>query len=131
MDKLLRKHFYKSGKVLVLILFSYSKQLKLPPLLTSFSLFTETNKFIIYLFIRNSFGFNLYLDLLLTMIFVYNRVKIITTVTDDILSFSLCENYMFNLLTNKNLENCLETNNKQYNNVSFYDYEIIRNANDL
>lgn len=122
MENLIRKHIYhRSEKIMILIFLNYEQKNRS----ISFSLLL--NKTVItYNFYEISCSSKLTLSLLITLLSFLSKVKIMVYFTDDILSFSLCENYLFNKLLKKCINNCFTLNTNKFNNVTFYDYETIR-----
>lgn len=91
----------------------------------SFSLYIDDLEIIYNFYQLNCYSRLTFLILVYVLSF-WSNTKISLFFCNDIVSFSLCENYIFNKLYKKNLENCMKVDEHLYNNITFYDYETIR-----
>jgi hypothetical protein len=114
MEELLRKHFTNQGNLFITI-FDFETFYK-----SSFLLFTH--KGVVNYIFHDEITFGILLALLALCL----DIKVTISYTDDVLSFSMCENYLFNILSNNRLNNILNFNNCIYKDITFYDYENIK-----
>jgi hypothetical protein len=90
-----------------------------------FILFNEEKAIMTYVFRRAKSSLLAMFVFLFFISLFPTKVKGITF-TDDLITFSICEHYLFNNLMDVELTNRLTIDTMIYENITFYDYEDIR-----
>jgi hypothetical protein len=56
---------------------------------------------------------------------VLHKTDILLRFTDNVITFSLCENYLYNDFLKTEIENNMIIEDNEYENITFYDYETL------